>query len=280
MGGPHRLVVLVAAVLVTAVLGPVAAAGARAAASAPPEPVLVVPGGETDGQLAVRPPTQVSDHRGRLTWTVTNGGAATVTITLAIHEVVSRAGQVEVGERHGDLALRDDRVVLAPGEVARVRVPVPDEVGPETVALVAQTADGDARVTGLALIGSGGTVRATVADADAHAGTVTIRLRAPGPALVDVAVRAVVWPGLVRDEQVVTDVLVPVGGRDVPVTVGGPVAGCVTIEVAVSGDGARATRTVWWWPRWVPAGIATVLVAVTALGVVAARRRRLGGANG
>lgn len=276
MGGRHRLVV----VLVTVVLGLAVGVDARAAASAPPEPVLVVPGAASDGQLTVRPATQLADDRGRLTWTVANGGTGALTLTLALHEVSSRAGRVEVGQRHGRLALRDHRVVLAPGEVARVRVPVPDGLGPQTVALVAQADDGGARVTGLALIGGGGTVRPEVTETDARAGTVTVRLHAPGPALVDVAVRAVVWPGLVHDEQVVTDVLVPVGGRDVPMAVGGPVAGRVTIEVTVSGDGARTTRTVWWWPRWVPISVAAVLVVVTALLVVGARRGRVGGAPG
>lgn len=284
-GGVVVLAVLVAAVTLVGGGTGGEVPTARAAAATPPEPVLVVPGDATDGQVRVRPAAQAPDD-GRLTWTVANGGEVPVALTLAVHEVRAQDGEVEVGRVHDRLAVPSRAVDLDAGEVARVRVPVPPDLAPGTVALVAAGVDADVEVVGLALVGPAAGRDGATAGVEPRvqpgpeAGAITVRLASDVPALVDVAVRASAWPGLVHDEQVLADVLVPVGGRDVPVAVSGPVVGRVTVDVAVSGQQAgRTSAALWWWPRelLVAVAVALVMVAGVAVALVARRGRRPGG---
>lgn len=291
--------VLVVALVVTLALVLAAGPGAGGAVGAedgaePAEPVLVIPGASTDGQVHVRPATQAPDDRGLLTWTLDNGGGEPVELALAIHETIARDGEVAVGRPHDRLRVTSRPVRLAPGEVARVRVPVPDDLAPHTVALVASGMEADVEVVGLALVGAGDGAADGTGDGAGEDGgaavrprvrggpgerTITVRLEADAPALVDVAVRATAWPGLARDEQVLDGVLVPAGGRDVPVAVSGPVAGRVVVDVAVSGQPAgRTSAALWWWPRelLVSLAIALLVVAGGAVLLVGRRRRRRG----
>jgi hypothetical protein len=247
--------------------------GTPAHAAPVPEPPLVVDAGATDGRLRVDPPTQVVAED-RATWVLTNGGAGPLALELAVHEVDATDRGVEVGDRL-PVPLDADRLALEAGEAARVVVPLGEVTAPRALALVARTVDADppTTVSGVALLG-GGTVTPRVVGTDAAAGTLRLSLAADGPTLVDVAVRATAWPGAPRTEQVVEGVLVPADGRDLEVALAGPVAGRVTVEVAVAGPTPRRTRTaVWWWPRPVVATIAGVLLLVALLAALAVRRR-------
>lgn len=237
---------------------------AIAAADDPPEPILVVPGADTDGRIRVRPASQVAEPGGALAWLLANGGSTSTDLEVGLHEVVARDGRVTVGDEHEELTLLDDTVTLAPGEIARVRLPVPRDATSGTVALVATDSTTDVEVTALAVVGSSARVQPHVRR-DGASETLTVRLDASAPALVDVAVRATAWPGLVGDEHVFTDVLVPAGGRDVPLALPAPLVGRLTVDVAVSGaEPTRTSVSVWWWPRELVAGIAVLLVVVTA----------------
>lgn len=265
--------------------GTVAAAALAAAllslgvapATATPEPPLVVPGGDASGDVRVEPSTQqvMGD---RVAWQVHNGGAGTLSFELAIHEVEASAEGATVGDRIEALDLATDRLTLAAGELARVPLHLPDD-SPRALALVATTVDAEPETTvsGLALVGGGGAVTPDIVATDAAAGTFTLRLDAVGPTLVDVAVRATAWPGRPTTTHRIDGVLVPAGGRDVPVRLTGPVAGRVELEVAVAaGDEVgRASRAVWWWPRSAVVVVAVALLLVT-VGLLALVRRRRG----
>lgn len=247
------------------------------AAEVIPEPPLVVEGAATDGQVHLTPATQTVDG-GRVVWVLANGGEGTLTFDLAMHEVDTTTTDVAIGART-DLRLGRQTLTLAPGEVARVPLVLDDEDEPRALALVARTVDAEPETTvaGVALVGGGGTVDSQVVEADAGAGTFTVRLDAQGPTLVDLALRATAWPGLLRTQQVVDGVLVPAGGRDLEVELDGPLVGRVTLDVAVSGDPpARTSTAVWWWPTSTLVVVAVVLLLVTVAAVVWVRRRERG----
>ena len=240
-----------------------------------PEPPLVVDGHELDGQVRLSPTTQVAED-GRATWVLANGGDGTLTFELAVHEVEATTAGVEVGEAAG-VALGAGEVVLAPGEVARIPLAVPADTAPGALALVATTVEAEPPTTlsGVVLVGGGGEVTPTVTGADAGDGVLTVRLDADGPALVDVALRATAWPGLVRTTEEVEGLYVPAGGRDLEVSLDGVVAGRVTVDVAVSGDpGARTSEAVWWWPPVVVVALLLGLLLTVAAVVLWRRRRR------
>lgn len=225
------------------------------------EPVLVVPGAASDGQVSLAPATQVVSQT-RLAWLLTNGGADSLVFQLAVHDVVTSDGEVEVGAQRTDLPLSLDRLQLGPGEAARIPLHLPDSTTPGTIALVAQTVDAEPETTvsGVALLGAHGEVAPAISHSDAGAGTFTVRLDADAPALVDVAVRSSVWPGILRADDLVEDVLVPAGGRDLDIALDGAVAGRLHLDVAVSAGG-RASAAVWWWP-------VEAVVALLALGAL------------
>lgn len=265
---PRVLPVLVAALAVLTGGGPVGAA---------PEPPLVVEAEGGDGTIRVEPATQQVDGP-RVAWHLHNGGDATLTFTLALHEVEASSEGATIGEALGSPGLVADRITLAPHERARVPVHLADD-GPRALALVATTVDAtpETTVSGIALVGGEGAVRAEVVEADAAAGRFTLALDSSTPALVDVAIRATAWPGRPTTTHRLEGVLVPAGGREVPVRLDGPIVGRVTLEAAVtSGDQVERTiREVWWWPRWLLAAIAGLLVLVAAgIAVVVHRRRR------
>lgn len=243
------------------------------------EPVLVVSSGATDGQVSLSPATQAVTQA-RVAWLLANGGTDSLVFALAVHDVVTSDGDVEVGAERPDLDLALDQVQLGPGEVARVPLHLPDATTPGTIALVARSVDAEPETTvsGVALLGADGEVAPAVSGADAGAGTFTVRLDTDTPAIVDVAVRSSVWPGLVRVEDLVEDVLVPAGGRDLDIALDGAVAGRLHIDVAVS-DGGRASTAVWWWPAEVVlAALALVgLLAIVVVWLVRSRRARSSG---
>ncbi len=237
------------------------------------EPVLVVSSGSADGQVSMSPATQVVTQA-RVAWLLTNGGRDSLVFQLAVHDVVTSDGNVEVGAKRPDLALALDQLQLGPGEAARVPLHLPDATAPGTIALVASTVDAEPETTvsGVALFGPDGEVAPAISAADAGAGTFTVRLDADAPAIVDIAVQSSVWPGMLRADDLVEDVLVPAGGRDLDIALDGAVAGRLRIDVAVS-DGGRASATVWWWPAEVVVA-ALALVSVLAVVVVWLVRRR------
>lgn len=261
------------------------AAGSTATAQAPstvPEPVLVVEAGATDGQVSLMPATQSVSHQ-RLTWVLRNGGEEALAFDLAIHDVVATGGAVEVGAERVDLPLAQATVRLAGGEAARIPLLLPDATSPDAIALVARSVDADPETTvsGIALLGgAGGNVTARLARTDVGTGTFTVRLDSDFPTLVDVAVRASAWPGLMSTEDVIEGVFVPAGGRDLDVSLDGAMAGRLQLDVAVSGDTpVRASADVWWWP----AEVVVALLAIVLLIVVAItglRRRRQGDVRG
>ena len=251
-----------------------AALGMVGTAAAVPQAPLVVDGHPLDGQVRLSPATQVAED-GQADWLLANGGEGTLTFALTVHEVEATAAGVEVGDPAG-VALGADEVTLAPGEVARIPLSLPAEAEPGALALVATTVDAEPPTTlsGVVLVGGGGEVVPTVVGADAGSGTLTVRLDADGPALVDVALRATAWPGLVHTSEVVEGLYVPAGGRDLDMSLDGAVAGRVTVEVAVGGDpGGRDARAVWWWPPVVLVPLLVVLVAGVAAGALWWRRR-------
>lgn len=239
-----------------------------------PEPVLVVTGGAADGQVALSPATQVVTQP-RVAWLLTNGGADDLVFQLGVHDVVTSDGNVEVGAERPDLALALEQVQLGSGEAARIPLHLPDATTPGTIALVARTveADPETTVSGVALLGADGEVAPAIASADAGAGTFTVRLDADTPTIVDVAVRSSVWPGTMQADDLVEDVLVPAGGRDLDIDLDGAVAGRLHIDVAVS-DGGRASAAVWWWPAEVVLAALALVALVAALAVWLVRRRR------
>jgi hypothetical protein len=253
---------LVSVLLMLAVAGPAVAT----------EPVLVVPGGERDGQVALDPPVQVADD-GIITWLLRNGGDDELTFALAIHDVEVRGDGVDLGAERDDVAPPADEVVLGPGEVARLRLHVS---GASLLALVARTVDAtpDTEVSALALAGEPVIVTPSVVDASGSGDAVTVRLDADRAAIVDVAVRVSSWPGIGSSTEQLRDVVVPAGGRDLAVGLGGPSLGRLTVEVAVSSPGSPvASAAIWWWPRNLLAVIAAALIAIAAVGTWAWRRR-------
>lgn len=263
---------VVAVVAVVASDLPVAAQDA----SPVPEPPLVVSGGATDGQVSLSPATQAVPGP-RVTWLLTNGGGGSLTFALAIHDVATRDGDVRIGEPNADLRLSSDMLHLAPGEVGRVPLRLPDTASPAAIALVARSVDADPETTvsALALVGADGEVTPEVVASDAGDGTFTVRLDSDAPALVDVAVQTSAWPGVLHVEDVVEGVLVPAGGRDLDVALDGWVAGRVHIDVAVSGETpGRASGDVWWWPVEVVVALLAVLLLVVAVVTLWLRRRR------
>lgn len=239
-----------------------------------PEPPLVVDAEATDGRVHLSPTTQTVTG-GRATWVLTNGGTDTLTFELGVHAVEATDDAVEVGDPV-DVPLALGTVTVGPSEAARIPVPLGEDA-PDAIALVATSVDAEpeTRLAALALRGGGDRVEAHVRAADASRREVRVRLDAAAPALVDVALRASAWPGLVRASEVVEGVYVPAGGRDLVVTLDGPLVGRLTVDVAVGGtEPTRARAAVWWWPRPVVVGLLAVLVAaVVALGLVARRRR-------
>lgn len=236
------------------------------------EPVLVVPGGERDGQIALDPPVQVAGD-GAVTWLLRNGGVDELTFDLAIHDVEVRGDRVDLGSARHDVAPPADQVVLGPGEVARLRLHLSDA---SLLALVARTVDAtpDTEVSALALVGEPAEVTPSVVDASGTGEAVTIRLDADRAAIVDVAVRVSSWPGIGASTEQLRDVVVPAGGRDLAVALGGPSLGRLTVEVAVSSPGApNASAAIWWWPRSVLAVIAALLILAAAAATWARRRR-------
>lgn len=271
---PARATAVMAALLVLVVLTarPVAAQDA----SPVPEPALVVEGGATDGQVRLSPATQAVPGP-RVTWLLANGGTGSLTFDLAIHDVAADDGDVQVGEPRPDLRLASDTLHLAPGEVGRIPLRVPASASPGAVALVARSVDAEPETTvsGLALVGSDGDVAPRVVASDASAGTFTVRLDSDAPALVDVAVQASAWPGVLHVEDVVEGVLVPAGGRDLDVALDGWVAGRIHVDVAVGGETpARASGDVWWWPAEVLLAVLAVLLLVAAVVTLWRHRRR------
>lgn len=275
----HRTTPTRAAALVMAVVGALVAAGLPVAAQAPspvPEPVLVVDGEATDDQVALAPATQAVSGD-RVTWLLTNGGSGSLTFELAVHDVTTRDGDVEIGDPRADLPLALDMLHLGPGEVGRIPLRLPDPSPPGTIALIARTVDADPETTvsGVALLGADGEVVPRVTASDAGAGTFTVRLDSDAPALVDVAVRTSVWPGVLAAEDLVEGVLVPAGGRDLDIALQGTVAGRVHIDVAISGaTPERASGDVWWWPAEVVVALLAVLLLLALLVSWAWRRRR------
>lgn len=265
---------------VLALAASVALVGLRPGAAPPaaraevPEPPLVVGDAATDGQVRITPATQTVSGP-RVTWLVTNGGDRPLTFQVAIHTVDATTTAVEVGEP-ADLALATDTLHLGAGEAARVPLRLDPTSTPRALALVARTGDADPATTvvGLALVGGSDTVAPRVVGGDAGSGTITLRLDAEGPALVDLAVRATAWPGLLHAEEVLEGILVPAEGREVDVVLGGPVAGRVTVEVAVGGSEPRRARAVvWWWPRSLWGATALVLLVLAATGTAVRLRR-------
>lgn len=249
-------------ILILAVVGPAVAT----------EPVLVVPGGQHDGQVALDPPVQVAND-GIVTWLLRNGGSDELTFALAIHDVEVRGDRVDLGAARDDVAPPADEVVLGPGEMARLRLHVSDA---SLLALVARTVDAtpDTEVSALALVGEPATVTPSVVDASVTGDAVTVRLDADRAAIVDIAVRVSSWPGIGSSTQQLRDVVVPAGGRDLAVGLGGPSLGRLTVEVAVSSPGSPvASAAIWWWPRNMLAIIAAILIAIAAVGTWARRRR-------
>lgn len=258
-------------VVVALAAGPARATMARAV----PQPPLVERSGADDGQVRLTPATQAA-VAGHATWTLANGGADRLTFDLAVHEVEARDDGVAIGAP-ASVPLASDVLTLAPGEAARIPVEVPDPGTPRALALVARTVDTEppTTVSGVLLVGGGGPVTPSVVATDVGAGTLTVRLAATGPALVDVALRATAWPGVARAEQVVEGVLVPAGGRDLVVALGGGLVGSIAVDVVVGGAApTRASTRVWWWPTWLLAVVATALVVATAATILVVRRRR------
>lgn len=262
-----------------AVIGAVLLLATTTAASAEqvvPEPPLVVDGGVEDGRVTLEPATQAVGG-GRVEWLLSNGGDAALRFAVAIHDVITSGdGDVEVAGPRSDLDLGLDEIRLGPGEVARIPLWLPAEVTATTLALVARTIDAEpqTQVSGLVLVSGDGEVTPEVVTSDASAGVFTVRLASDGPAIVDLAVRASAWPGLARTDEVLEDVLVPAGGRDLDVALSGPVVGRLTVEVVAVGLAeARTSATLWWWPRPFLIGIAAVLVLVALALVLRVRRR-------
>lgn len=268
--------VLLASAAVVVVLAGQTAAHPAATAATTPDPPLVVPGDDGGGDVRVEPSTQQVTGD-RVVWHVRNGGSGTLTFDLAVHAVEAAPEGATIGAPADDLALATPRLTLAAREVARIPLHLPD-TSPRAIALVVTTLDTEPEVTvsGMALVGSGDPVTAEIVSADAAAGTFTIRLDAAGPALVDMAVRATAWPGRPTADRKIDGVLVPAGGREVDIRLSGPLAGRVTLDVAVSsaGDVARASQDVWWWSRASLAVVAVALLAASAGLVVLVRRRR------
>lgn len=246
------------------------------AALAVPEPVLVVPGGERDGQIRLSPQTQ-STTAERVTWQLANGGDEALTFAVAVHDVDTDGGDLAIEDVRDDLDLGVDQVLLAPGDVARLALTVPETLDTTAVALVARTVDAEpaTELAGVLLRSDGAEVTPSVAGADVAAGTFTVHLDAAAPALVDLAVRTTAWPGVIEAEQVVEGVLVPAGGRDLDVSMAGAVIGHVTVDVVVrgTGDPVRASDTVWWWPRTLVAVAAGGLLLLAGVGAVGRRLR-------
>lgn len=239
-----------------------------------PEPPLVVEADATDGRVHLSPATQHVTG-GRATWVLTNGGTDTLTFELGVHDVEATDDAVEVGDPI-DLPLGLPVVTVAPSEAVRIPVPL-GEHAPDALALVATTvgAEPETRLAALALQGEGDRVEARVRAADASRGEVRVRLDSTGPALVDVALRASAWPGLVRAGEVVEGVYVPPGGRDLVVRLDGPLAGRLTVDVAVGGPAPTQARAgLWWWPAPVVIGLLGVLAAIGVAVVLVVRRRR------
>lgn len=245
--------------------------------TAMPRPPLVVEGDVPEGRVELSPATQATSGGGHVAWVLANGGADTLTFGLEVHEVDATVDGAEIGAPAG-LPLGVDTVTLAPGELARIPLVLPDVTEPRALALVASSQDADPPTTlsGVVLVGGGGPVAPRVVAADAGAGTFTVRLDADGPTLVDVALRATAWPGVVHADELVEGLYVPAGGRELDVALDGAVAGRVTIEVAVGGGtGTRVTSTVWWWPPLVVGvGLLVVLAVVGAVAVLWRRRHR------
>lgn len=276
----HPATLARATILVAAIVGAVVAAGLPVAAQAPspvPEPILVVDGGAADDQVGLAPATQAVSGD-RVAWLLTNGGSGSLMFDLAVHDVTTRDGDVEIGAPRDDLPLALDTLHLGPGDVGRIPLRLPDGAPPGTIALIARTVDADPETTvsGVALLGADGEVVPRVAGSDADAGTFTVRLDSEAPALVDVAVQTSVWPGMLAAEDLVEGVLVPAGGRDLDIALQGTVAGRVHIDVAVSGTTAeRASGDVWWWPAEVVVTLlAVLLLLVLVVSWVWRRRRR------
>lgn len=239
------------------------------------EPPLVVDAGATDGQVRLEPPAQSSDG-GTVTWVLTNGGEAALTFSLAIHALGDDGGAVSIGEEVEPSGLSRSRVRLGPGEAARIPLRVEADP-PRALALVATSVDADPETTvsGIVLVGGGGPVVPTVTSTDPASGSFVVRLESPGPTLVDVALRAMAWPGAPRSTATVEGVYVPAGGRDLEVEVDGVLAGRVTLDVVVGdSDGERTRTAVWWWPPWTLLVLA--LLAVLVVAVVVLRRRGSG----
>lgn len=238
---------------------------------------MVVDAGADDGQVRLTPATQAVDGD-RVVWVLTNGGPSTLTLRLVVHAVEATAGEVEIGAPAG-LSLGLDTLTLASGEAARIPLDLDDDASPRALALVARTANADPETTvsGLVLVGGSGAVEPRVVGADANAGTFTVHLDAEGPALVNVALRATAWPGVVRTEQVVEGVLVPTGGRDLDVALDGLIAGRVAIDVVVGGPVPTSTSAAtWWWPTNVLlATVAVALLLTTLVAILLVRRRRV-----
>ena len=261
--------------LLAAVLGVMLVTGPVPGVAQVPEPPLVVDVDDRDGQVHLSPATQTVPD-GHATWVLTNGGEDRLTFDLAVHAVDTTPEGVEIGDRL-DIPLGLDSLALGPSEAARIPLQVGDQA-PAALALVATTegAEPATTVAALALVGDGDSVAPDVGDADASRGVFSVRLDADDPALVDVALRASAWFGAVQASQVVEGVYVPAGGRDLEVSVDGPLLGRVTVDVVVAGaETTRASSTVWWWPaRLLLAVLGLVLLAAVA--VVVLRRRRRG----
>lgn len=239
-----------------------------------PEPPLVVDVDAADGRVRLSPAIQEMTEDGA-TWLLTNGGTGTLTFELGVHGVEATEDAVEVGEPL-DVSLGLHTVTLGPSEAARIPVPLAADA-PDAVALVASTVDAEpeTRLAALALRAGGGSVEPSVRAADATRGEVRLRLRATGPAMVDVALRASAWPGLVQASAVVEGVYVPAGGRDLVVRLDGPLAGRLTVDVAVAGAApSHARAELWWWPRTVVLGLLAGLAVVGVAAALATRRRR------
>lgn len=264
-----------AILLVVLLVAPISTAGWAAV----PEPPLVVDAGATDGQVRLDPPAQAVEGES-VSWLLTNGGRSALTFALTVHALEQdAAGDVQVGEEVDAPGLERTRVRLDAGEA--VRIPLRVEADPpRALALVATSVDADPEtaVSGIVLLGGGGPVVPTVTSTDPADGTFVVRLESQGPTLVDVALRAVAWPGSPGSTTTVEGVYVPAGGRDLEVEVDGLLAGRVTIDVAVGdGDGERTRTTAWWWPPWTLLVLAGLVALVVAAG--AWRRRRGRGAT-
>lgn len=267
---------IVVAVMVAVGVAPGGLEERARAAEAVEDPPLVVDGADADGSVSLEPGVQhVAD--GPAAWVLANGGEDALTFTLHVAEVeVGGDGALQVGEELADRSVGADEVHLAPGEAARLRLHPDPDAGTEVLAVVAVTVDADppTRLWAVAQLGPPVGVTATFAEADGSDGATTVRIDSDQPTLVSLAARVTVWPGLVRDEVVRDAVYVPAGGREIDLHLGGAALGRVTVEVAVSGTDGPVSTTTWWWPLWLVATLATLLLALTAGLVLRAYRRR------